>query len=115
MVYPFCHLCKGTKNMCGMGRCPLLERVREKVQIVEAPGREIEGPSPPSVFVGRYGYPRISIGPLASPLEIPMPERLESSSFLWDRSIEDVYSMRSSLIRGRYRLDVKEAGRGPIP
>ncbi|TLY10983.1 MAG: hypothetical protein E6K88_02680, partial [Thaumarchaeota archaeon] len=28
----------------------------------------IDGSSPPSVFVGRYGYPKVRIGPMIPPL-----------------------------------------------
>lgn len=74
---------------------------------MEVKGDSIDGPSPPSIFVGRYGYPRITVGPLTTPIDIPLPERLESASFLYSRSIEDVYSIRTSLVRGKYRLDVR--------
>ncbi len=107
MAFPYCSRCKGTKDLCGLGRCPLLERVRERVKPMEVKGDSIDGPSPPSIFVGRYGYPRITVGPLTTPIDIPLPERLESGSFLFSRSIEDVYSMRTSLVRGKHRLDVR--------
>ncbi|MEA3559866.1 MAG: hypothetical protein U9R75_11490, partial [Candidatus Thermoplasmatota archaeon] len=67
----------------------------------------VEGPSPPSVFVGRFGYPRITVGPITAPFDIPLPERLGSSRFMFDRSMEEVYSIRSSLVRGKYRLDAR--------
>ncbi|MGA1848736.1 MAG: hypothetical protein ACMUHB_05280 [Thermoplasmatota archaeon] len=111
MVFPYCSRCKGTRDLCGLGRCPLLERVRERIRPVGTIGDSIEGPSPPSVFVGRYGYPRITVGPLTTPVDIPLPERLESPTFLMGRSIEDVYSIRSSMIRGKYRLDVRTSRR----
>ena len=115
MVYPYCHICKGTKDMCGLGRCPLLDEVRSKVRPLEASGSTVEGPSPPSVFIGSSGYPRLTIGPLASPVPIPAPERLERSEFLFDRTISDIYSVRSSLIRGRYKVGVKAAREPGIP
>jgi hypothetical protein len=107
MAFPYCSRCKGTKDLCGLGRCPLLERVRERIRPMELKGDSIDGPSPPSIFVGRFGYPRITVGPMTTPVDIPLPERLESSSFLYSRSIEDVYSIRTSLVRGKHRLDVR--------
>lgn len=109
MVYPFCHICKGTKQMCGLNTCPLLDEVRRRVQPMNSTGDHFEGPSPPSVFIGSFGYPKLTIGPLASPNPVPMPERLERSSFLYERSIGEVYSIRSSLVRGKYKLGVKAA------
>jgi len=109
MVYPYCSICKGTRDLCGLGRCPLLESIRNRITGIELKGRSVEGGSPPSVFVGRYGYPRISVGPLATPVQGPHLERLESPEYLYTRPLEEVYSLRSSLIRGRHRLDVKVA------
>ncbi|HHD16416.1 MAG TPA: hypothetical protein ENK47_06880 [Euryarchaeota archaeon] len=107
MVFPYCHRCKGTKDLCGLGRCPLLDRVREAVEPFRVEGTSIEGPSPPSVFVGSYGYPKLSIGPLASPTPLPMPERLEKGEFLFSRRIDEIYSIRSLLIRGKHKVNVK--------
>lgn len=114
-MFPLCHVCKGGKDLCGLGRCPLLEDVRKRFSPVDLSGSTVEGPSPPSVFVGSYGYPRISVGPLASPVAVPRPERLESAAFLFSRALEEVYSIRSSLVRGKFPLNVKTAsdrGRG---
>ncbi|MBN1390811.1 MAG: hypothetical protein JXA22_09260 [Candidatus Thermoplasmatota archaeon] len=107
MAFPYCSKCKGTRDLCGLGRCPLLERIRERFRSMQAIGDTVEGPSPPSVFVGSYGHPRVTIGPLTTPADIPLPERLESGTFLFTRSIEDVYSIRTSMVRGKYRLDVR--------
>jgi hypothetical protein len=95
--------------MCGLSSCPLLEEIRRKVRPFKATGRNVEGPSPPSVFVGSSGYPKLMIGPLASPDPLPLPERLERSDYLFKRTISDIYSFRSSLVRGKYKLDVKFA------
>ena len=109
MVYPFCSACRGKKMLCGEQNCPLLESVRRRVPPVEIGGRTVDGPSPPSVFVGRFGYPKISIGPLAPPLAVPLPERLEKASYLYGLDVESIYSIRSMLIRGKHKLDVKMA------
>ena len=92
-----------------MARCPLLERIKGKIPRFEVKGRSLEGPSPPSVFVGRSGYPRITVGPLAPPVQIPLPWRLESQAHLYDMNMEDIYSLRASLYRGRHQLNVKVA------
>jgi len=109
MVYPYCSECKGNKSMCGQDLCPLLTMARRRASIPILKGRIVEGPSPPSVFVGRFGYPKITIGPLASPVAIPLAHRLEYPKYLKNLGLEEVYSIRSSLIRGRKRLDVKVA------
>lgn len=57
------------------------------------------GATPPSVFVGRFGYPKVTVGPLLSPLHgntkiLDMPE-------MWiGKTLGDIINYRLSLIRG---------------
>jgi hypothetical protein len=67
----------------------------------------IDGSSPPSVFVSRYGYPRVKIGPMIPPMhgETEILDRTE----LWaGKSIEEIANYRLSLVRGTVSLDVHE-------
>ena len=57
-----CVRCKG-RGLCGRPVCPILQSFRVVEEIPKL-GKTIEGPSPPEVFVGRFGYPRVSAGPL---------------------------------------------------
>ena len=46
---------------------------------------EISGSSPPSVFVGSYGYPKVGVGPMVPPIHgdtsiLDMPERWTGKS-----------------------------------
>jgi len=101
-----CALCRGTKFLCGKSRCPVLVKFysKEKVKPLINSLR-IGGSSPPSVFIGRIGYPKVVIGPMIPPVMgdtsvIDTPE-------LWlDRSINDIVDFRSMLIRGKYQIDV---------
>jgi hypothetical protein len=101
-----CALCRGTKFLCGKTRCPVIVKFhsRDKVKHM-VDSLKIGGSSPPSVFIGRYGYPKISIGPMIPPVMgdtsvIDTPE-------LWlDRSIDDIVDFRSMLIRGKHAVDV---------
>ena len=101
-----CALCRGTKFLCGKSRCPVIVKYhsREKVRPLIDTLR-LGGSSPPSVFIGRVGYPKVSIGPMIPPVMgdtsvIDTPE-------LWlDRSIDDIVDFRSMLIRGKHAVDV---------
>ncbi len=59
----------------------------------------ISGSSPPSVFVGSYGYPKVLVGPMVPPLHgdttiLDLPEH-------WlGKSLEEIVNYRLSLIRG---------------
>ena len=61
--------------------------------------KEVQGSSPPSVFVGTYGYPKVSVGPMLPPVHgetsiLDTPEK-------WiGKSLEDIVNFRLNLIRG---------------
>ncbi|MDE1830706.1 MAG: hypothetical protein KGI25_10335, partial [Thaumarchaeota archaeon] len=67
----------------------------------------VEGSSPPSVFVGSYGYPKVLVGPMVPPvhgntLEMDLPES-------WiGKSLEDIVNYRLSLVRGIQAVKVQE-------
>jgi hypothetical protein len=74
---------------------------------------DIAGASPPSVFIGRMGYPNVYAGPLVPPVQddtsiYDLPE-------LWfGKSIDEIVAFRSMLIRGKQRVHVQkfnEAGK----
>ncbi|KAA0006459.1 MAG: hypothetical protein FE045_03115, partial [Thermoplasmata archaeon] len=102
-----CIRCRGTKLLCGKPRCPILVKyytaVRNKPLIDK---KFVYGYSPPSIFIGRYGYPKVSVGPMLPPLEgdtsyMDTPE-------LWhDKSIDDIVDFRMKLIRGKHRIHIK--------
>ncbi len=101
-----CALCRGTKFLCGKSRCPVIVRYhsREKIKPL-INSLKIGGASPPSVFVGRIGYPKVSIGPMIPPIMgdtsiIDTPE-------LWlDKTLDDIVDFRSILIRGKHTIDI---------
>jgi hypothetical protein len=76
-------------------------------------GLDIDGASPPGVFVGRIGYPYVYAGPMVPPVHedtslYDLPE-------LWfGKSMDEIVGFRSLLIRGKHRVHVRrfeEAGK----
>jgi len=69
----------------------------------------LSGATPPSVFVGRYGYPKVKVGPMVPPLHgdttiLDKPE-------MWlGKSIEDIVNYRLSLVRGVLDIDIHTTG-----
>ncbi|MEM3857368.1 MAG: hypothetical protein QXI37_02545 [Thermoprotei archaeon] len=59
-----CAACKGVKHLCGKSPCPLLKMVAESLGSVPASSGSVSAMSPPSAFVGEYGYPFVGAGPL---------------------------------------------------
>ncbi|MCQ1534285.1 hypothetical protein FTO70_00940 [Methanosarcina sp. KYL-1] len=116
MKATLCVKCKG-KGLCGRPRCPILEKFKSLQSISPAiSGDSVFGASPPALFVGSYGYPRVSAGPL-----IPPFAKENEASFLEDPSgwggmpIEDIISMRSRMVRANTTLHVKDAGKKENP
>jgi len=96
-----CVVCKGGRNLCGNSPCPLLARffVKPKVQFVK---EEFFGPSP-NVFVGRYGYPKVSVGPLGS---IENDELIDAPQNWFGMDYQKIIELRSMLIRSKDSQDI---------
>ena len=64
----------------------------------------ISGASPPSLFVGNYGYPKIRVGPLVPPLHgnTAILDNPESWS---GKSIDQIVNYRMNLVRGIVTCD----------
>jgi len=101
-----CLKCKGGKRLCGRATCPHLERINTFARPIPLEKSSFLGSSPPSVFVGRYGYPKVRVGPLLPPTRVFRPERLDDTNFWLDREIEDIIAMRSSMYRTSQEVKV---------
>ena len=102
-----CVICKG-KGLCGRPRCPILERFKavETIPISD----NLFGASPPSVFVGRKGYPDIFAGPLVPPnVGDSEARQYDDPKELLKMGIDEVIGLRSRLVRSYTRMDVKDA------
>ncbi len=109
MVSPLCVICKGSKHLCGKPTCELLDSIRARAQKIDIASRDIVGSSPPSVFVGRYGYPKVRVGPMLPPTIVPLAGRLDSPQMWYGREIEDIIGLRSSLFRTGGEVRVEDA------
>ena len=109
-----CVACKGGKFLCGKTRCPLLVRANFYMQTMPLiKGLDVNGASPPSVFVGRIGYPYVYAGPMVPPVH--EDTTLYDTPEMWfGKSIDEIVGFRSLLIRGKHRVHVQryeEAGK----
>ncbi|MFC2174884.1 hypothetical protein ACFLQ2_03360 [archaeon] len=95
-----CIKCKGTRFLCGKPVCPRVEKARVlgKYKPVK---KEISGESP-SVFVGRYGYPRVQAGPMIS----PYGEASDSPEEWYGTPLTEIMEMRYRLVRTKEPLSV---------
>ncbi|MGA2914058.1 MAG: hypothetical protein ABSE07_11165 [Methanoregula sp.] len=72
-------------------------------------GKELEGSSPPSVFIGSWNYPDVYAGPMITSLHgdtaiMDMPE----SWIPGHKTQEDIIRYRLSLIRGKHRINAAD-------
>ena len=103
-----CAFCKGSKMLCGKDRCPVLARFYSTSRVRAMTDRmDMDGASPPSVFVGQYGYPKVFVGPMIPPYHgdtslLDTPER-------WvGLPIDDIIEFRSSMVRGMHTVEVTD-------
>ena len=66
----------------------------------------ISGSSPPSIFVGSYGYPKVGVGPMLPPIH--GDTTLLDSPELWlGKTLEDIVNFRLSLVRGIKKISIQ--------
>jgi hypothetical protein len=114
-----CIRCKGARMLCGKKNCPILlkKSILKSILPFEI-GKsirnvEIFGPSPPGFFVGRFNYPKVSVGPLvpfkeyAEMLNVKDFHILDAPELWFGKQSREVISYRSSLVRSNFIANVK--------
>ena len=66
----------------------------------------LSGSSPPSVFVGSYGYPKVGVGPMVPPIH-GNTTLLDNPEKWLGKSLEDIVNFRLSLVRGIQKMSVQ--------
>ncbi|MEM3849489.1 MAG: Nre family DNA repair protein [Zestosphaera sp.] len=110
-----CSICRGSRYLCGLTYCPLLVRFYSKINVRQVELSEIlQGTSPPSVFVGRIGYPRVSVGPSIPP-QVGDTSEYELPEAWIGRPLEDILIKRLSMVVGVTQVRVRDVGTGFVP
>lgn len=102
-----CVLCKGSRMLCGRSRCPILITLNFHYKYKLLDKTELSGSSPPSVFVGRIGYPDVYIGPMIPP-EVGDTSIIDAPERWFGKSIEEIADFRIKLVRGMYKTNVRK-------
>jgi len=96
------------------GKAALLARIYEKTKFFKSVevNEKMDGATPPSVFIGSYGYPKVYVGPMTPPLHgdtsiMDYPELWLSKT----KSPEEIVNLRLQLVRGKKIVNVKEENR----
>lgn len=77
-------------------------------------GKDIYGASPPSVFIGEAGYPRVFAGPMVPPVAQIDTSTYDNPAVWLDKTVEEILEYRISLVRSIVRIDalsIARAGR----
>ncbi len=74
-------------------------------------GRELDGSTPPSIFIGSWNYPKVYAGPMIAPLQgdtsiMDMPESWIPNQ----KTQEDIIGYRLSLVRGKQTVGIEDLG-----
>jgi len=100
-----CIYCKSGKYLCGRNRCDLIEKAEAGLKNKKSRiALEIDGATPPSVFVGTSGYPDIFIGPMV-PQYYENTEILDTPERWIGKSVDEIINYRHSLTLGTKRIN----------
>ncbi|MEZ0346095.1 MAG: Nre family DNA repair protein [Infirmifilum sp.] len=104
-----CSLCKGSRRLCGLPRCPILTRVEEQLNISPRLSSAISSPTPPSILVGEHGYPSVRVG-VNLPVGEGEPHLFENPVEWWGRlDLWDILKLRARLVYSYTRINVKSS------
>jgi hypothetical protein len=87
-----------------------LKKLTEKIQMKSVKvGKDLEGSTPPSVFIGRWSYPKVYAGPMmvAEAGDTAIMDTPES----WiseNKSQEDIIDYRMNLVRGKQLIKIDD-------
>src|SRR2546425_3155980 len=104
-----CRVCRGDWKACRLATCPYLTDVRDLFK-GESPvvSTNLFGASPPSAFVGSYGYPKVLAGPLVPPIREDT-SMMDAPEQWVDQDLWDILRFRLTLVRGKAARRVVEA------
>ncbi len=109
MISPdLCIKCKG-KLLCGLKRCPILEKNSSSKKFnSKIKNNSFVGASPPGFFVSWQNYPKVAVAPLSTLIEdvSPISDKPEEWFGLPQ---EQIISFRESLLRSYKTMPVSQA------
>lgn len=104
-----CARCKGYKRLCSLPKCPILEAFQAQVRAyIKIRGLEAQGSTPPSIIVGEYGYPEVSLYYMVPPEVYGEEARVYEDPVGWSEaraSLGDIIRYRGELLSAK--LDVR--------
>ncbi len=96
--------------MAGYGRAAYLSKLTSKLRLKSAEvGEKLEGSSPPSIFIGKFGYPKVFAGPMLTQHSgdtslLDSPEEWIPAGL----TTKKIAEFRIQLIRGKEAVGIKD-------
>ncbi|GBC70534.1 hypothetical protein HRbin02_00302 [Candidatus Calditenuaceae archaeon HR02] len=104
-----CEVCHGVSKNCSLMKCPFYrEAIGEALKSIKSIG-VLSGPTPPTILVGEWGYPRVYAGTgmmLTADID---PRVLESPRSWLYIPLDDLLNMRLSVLMGMTRAHIDMA------
>ncbi|MEM0481716.1 MAG: hypothetical protein QXM16_02365 [Nitrososphaerota archaeon] len=101
-----CEVCRGVAKNCSLMKCPFYrEAVREALKSIKSMG-VLSGPTPPTILVGEWGYPRVYAGTGMALTPDIDPRVLESPRSWLHIPLDELLNMRLGILMGRTRVRV---------
>src|SRR6266536_2300084 len=107
-----CPMCKRVQRLSGEERCAIhVKATTLPAHHKEFDTKQISGSSPPGVFVGRFGYPKVFVGPMVPPISGDT-EILDTPEWWMGKGFDEIVDFRYSLLRGYSKANVSDARKG---
>src|SRR3989454_6915579 len=107
-----CPMCRRVKQLSSEARCAVhLKALSLGAHHPEFDSDHIAGSSPPGVFVGRFGYPKVFVGPMV-PNVSGDTEILDTPEWWMGKGFDEIVDFRYSLLRAYSRANVFDAHKG---
>ena len=107
-----CPMCRRVRSLSGEESCAIHVKAQSlAAHHPEFDSKTIAGSSPPGVFVGRFGYPNVYVGPMV-PSASGDTEILDTPEWWMGKGFDEIVDYRYSLLRGYSKANVSDANRG---
>ena len=92
------------------GKAAYLKRLTSKIKMPSVDiGRELEGSTPPSVFIGSWNYPKVFAGPMITPQHGDTSIMDTPEAWIPDQKTqEDIIGYRLNLVRGKQTVKITD-------
>jgi hypothetical protein len=107
-----CPMCRRVRLLSSEKRCA----IHIKASLLAAHHSEFDsdrivGSSPPGVFVGRFGYPKVFVGPMVPPISGDT-EIMDTPEWWMGKGFDEIVDFRYSLLRGYSRANITDTQNG---